>query len=200
LRQPPQFISVSPSGEVPAPDLAELAAQLAAVQSDLSQAGKSREQMERKLQNTLATLAAHSPTAAWSAEPARIVARLGGTPRMLPVILALLAASIAGVIMFRATRVLVLPRLLQSASDLAAALPIPLVGRNPVGGVPAAKGPRNIVTPTRVRLATKAAECVLLAILAVCVGAIFLDPTLALQFTDDPLGVMSEIFGRLLGR
>jgi hypothetical protein len=197
----PEFVSVSPSGnDSPAADPAVVAAELAAVQNKLSQAGKNRELIERKLQNTLATLAASSPTAAWSAEPARIVARLGGTPRMLPVILALLSASVAGVIMFRATHVLVLPRVLQSARDLAAALPIPLVGRNPTGGGRSVAGPRTIVTPARVRFVTKASECVLLTILAVCVGAIFLDPTLALQFTDDPLGVMSEIFGRLLGR
>jgi hypothetical protein len=196
----PEFVSVSPSGgDLPAPDPAEIAVEVAAVQSQLSEAGKHREQIERNLQGTLAALAASSPTAAWSAEPARIVARLGGTPRMLPVILALLAASVASFIMFRATRVLTLPRVLQSASELAAALPIPLVGRNPIGGVQIA-GQRAIVTPARVRLVTKVAECVLLTILAVCVGAIFLDPTLALQFGDDPLGVMSEIFGRLLGR
>ena len=199
LRQS-EYVSVSPGSDSPAPDLAEIAAELVTVQSELSRAGKHREQAERKLQVTLAALAANSPIAAWNAEPARIVARLGGTPRMLPVILGLLAASIAGVIMFRATRVLALPRVLQSASDLAAALPIPLIGRNPTGGGQALAGPRVIVTPARVRLVTKAAEAVLLAILAVCVGAIFLDPTLALQFADDPLGVMSEIFGRLLGR
>jgi hypothetical protein len=200
LREP-QFVSVSPSDGSPAPDLAVIAAELATIQKDLSLAGEHREAAERRLQSTLAELAANSPTAAWNAEPARIVARLGGTPRMLPVILALLAASVAGVIMFRATHVLVLPRVLQSARDLAAALPIPLVGRNPAsGGQPVATGPRTIVTPARVRLVTKAAECVLLTILAVCVGAIFLDPTLALQFGDDPLGVMSEIFGRVLGR
>jgi hypothetical protein len=195
-----EFTSISPSGSnLPAPDLAEIAAELATAQNKLSQAGKNRALIERKLQTTLAALAAHSPTAAWNTEPARIVARLGGTPRMLPVILAILAASVAGVIMFRATQVLVLPRVLQSASDLAAALPIPLVGRNPAGGGPVAAGERRIVTPARVRLVTKAAEAVLLTILAVCVGAIFLDPTLALQFADDPLGVMTEIFGRLLG-
>jgi hypothetical protein len=104
LRQP-EYVSISPGDDSRAPDLAAIAAELAAVQNQLSQAGKHRERAERRLQSTLAELAAHSPTAAWNAEPARIVARLGGTPRMLPVILALLAASVAGVIMFRATRV-----------------------------------------------------------------------------------------------
>jgi hypothetical protein len=118
---------------------------------------------------------------------------------MLPVMLALIAATVAGFVMFRATRILALPRVLRSAGDLAAAMPIPLVGHSPLGGTSAAL-PRTIVTPARVRLVTKGAEAVLLTILAVCVCAIFLDPTLALQFTDDPLGVMSEIFGRLMGR
>lgn len=196
-----QFVSISPAeSAAPANDLAKIAAELTSVQAKLSLAGRNRELKERKLQTALAVLAVHSPTAAWNAEPARIVARLGGTPRMLPVMLAILGASIAGVLMFRATRVLIQPRLLQTASDLAAALPIPLVGRNPIGGPVGSSAARMIVTPARVRWVTKFAECVLLTILAVCVGAIFLDPTLALQFTDDPLGVVSEIFGRVMGR
>jgi hypothetical protein len=166
----------------------------------LIRATQYRETKERALQATLAQLATSAPGAAWNSEPARVVARLGGTPRMLPVMLALIASLVSGGVMFRATRVLAWPRLLQTASDLAAALPVPLVGRDPLAsslGVPA---PRALITPARVRLVTKIAEAILLIILAVCVGAIFLDPTLALQFTDDPLGVLSEIFGRLLGR
>ena len=196
----PQFVSV-PAGSSTAPSaLANLTADLITLQQELSLASKHRALVEERLQTMLASLASTSPTAAWSAEPARIVARLGGTPRMLPVMLAIVASVIAGVIMFRATRILALPRVLQTASDLAATLPIPLVGRNPSITLAGPAAPRLIVTPSRVRFVTKAAEAVLLTILAVCVCAIFLDPTLASEFALDPLGVVSEIFGRVLGR
>jgi len=177
----PHFVSMpAAGGSAPQGELTRLAADLSTIQRELSRATQHREQVENRLQTTVATLASNSP-AAWSAEPARIVTRLGGTPRMLPVMLAMIAAAIAGTVMFRATRILALPRVLQTASDLAAV-------------------PRLFVTPARVRLVTKAAEAVLLTILAVCVGAIFLDPTLAGEFVHDPLGVVSEIFGRVLGR
>jgi hypothetical protein len=197
----PEYVSIgSEDGNDAAAELARITGELTTVQDELSRATKYRDSQERSLQSTLATLAVNSPSAAWNAEPARIVARLGGTPRMLPVMLALLAAAAAGAVMFRATRVLALPRLLQTASDLAAALPIPLVGRNPTAGGLATPVPRVLITPARVRLVTKAGEAILLTILGLCVCAIFLDPTLALQFTDDPFGVLSEIVGRLLGR
>lgn len=195
-----QFVSVPTGISKAASELAELTADLNTLQQELTLAAQHRALVEERLQTTLASLASTSPTAAWSVEPARIVARLGGTPRMLPVMLAIVASVVAGVIMFRATRVLALPRVLQTASDLAASLPIPLVGRNPSITLAGSAVPRLIVTPTRVRLVTKAAEAILLIILAVCVCAIFLDPTLALQFSDDPFGVVSEIFGRVLGR
>ena len=195
-----QFVSV-PTGNTTTPgELAELTADLSTLAAG-AEARREAPRAGRRAAADYARLAGIDFTGCrLVGRAARIVARLGGTPRMLPVMLAIVASVVAGVIMFRATRVLALPRVLQTASDLAASLPIPLVGRNPSITLAGPAAPRLIVTPARVRLVTKAAEAILLIILAVCVCAIFLDPTLAGEFADDPFGVVSEIFGRVLGR
>jgi hypothetical protein len=198
------FVATSATGAIEENTGAEaLDAELTQLTGRLALAQADREAAEHKLQTTLATLTLDSPTAHWSAEPARLVARLGGTPRMLPLTLAILAGITASVLMFRATHVLAAPRLLRSAGDLAAALPIPLIGQMALSGRTAnAARPTAgaIVTPARLRFVTTLAEIILLTILGVCVVAISLDPTLASQFAHDPFGVISEIVGRCLGR
>jgi hypothetical protein len=168
--------------------------------ADLDAATLERQQCEQKLETTLASLSLHSPTAAWSAEPARVVARLGGTPRMLPLTLALIAGLVAGIIMFRATGVIRLPHILVTPGDLAAALPLPVVGQGLASRSPAERRRRPIVTPGRVSLAARVAEFALILLAAVCIIAMVLDPSLAGQFPADPLGVVSEIAGRFLPR
>lgn len=182
------------------PELVALRDELSTANAELARARAIREASERKLQSTLASLSLNSPAAHWSAEPARIVARLGGTPRMLPLSLAILASLIAGVLMFRATRVLAAPRVLQTLGDLAAALPVPLVGQAPSSKKNTSPAARALVTPGRVRLVTKVSEIVLLTILAICLVTMCLDPPLGGQFVNDPLGVLAEIAGRARGR
>jgi hypothetical protein len=165
---------------------------------NLDAATLNRQQCEQKLETTLASLSLHSPTAAWSAEPARVVARLGGTPRMLPLTLALIAGLVAGVVMFRATGVIRLPHILVTPGDLAAALPLPVVGQGLASRSPAERRRRPIVTPSRVSLAARVAEFALILLAAVCIIAMVLEPSLAGQFPADPLGVVSEIAGRFL--
>jgi len=195
------FVSISPvAREEESNDLATVGRELKSINYELALATKRRADSEQKLHQALASLSLNSPTTAWSSEPARLVARLGGTPRMLPLLLAILAGMAATIMMFRATRVLGLPQMLNTTSDLAAALPIPLVGQSLAGGNSVRPGTRLLVTPARVRLVTKAAETVLLTILGVCLVVICLDQTLVGQFASDPFGVLSEIVGRVLGR
>jgi hypothetical protein len=198
------FVAVLPAGnQAELSDLAAVTSELEFLDRELAVARARREQAECDLQTTLASLSLHSPAAAWSADPARLVARLGGTPRMLTVSLAMFASLIAGALMFRATRVLDAPLLLQTAGELASALPIPLVGRARLPGArrgAPSQGRSAIVTPPRVRLVTALAEAMLLTILGVCLVVIALDTTLIGQFANDPFGVLAEIVGRCLGR
>lgn len=180
--------------------LSDLKEEQGHVSAQLNAATAARQAAERKLHTTLASFSVHAPAAGWSAEPARLVARLGGTPRMLPLVLSGLAAVVAGISMFRVTRVLVEPALLATTTDLARALPIPFVGQAPSPIKPGRSKLQRWITPARVQLLTRMAEMWLAAIVVTCLAAACLDPSLGSQFAADPLGVLSEIVGRLTGR
>jgi hypothetical protein len=181
-------------------DLVSLRAELAAVEGQLVSARSRRDRVESDLHAKLASFSAAVPASAWSVEPARIVARLGGTPRMLPVMIAMILGLVASVLTFRASREPAGPKTLKTAGELQEALPIPVVGNWGPGTANRIARSGTILTPARLRIVTKFAEGWLLTILAICVVAIVLDPTLAGQFAGDPLGVLSEIQGRLMGR
>lgn len=188
------------SNELAADDPAALQAELERIATQLTSATAARQSAERKLHATLASLSLESPAAGWSLEPARLVARLGGTPRMLPLILANLGGIVAGLVMFRLATVSALPRLLATTTELSRALPIPLVGHTRVSPKPQAAASRPWITPGRLMGLTRASEIWLVALALACGIAICLDGSLAGQFSGDPLGVLSEIVGRITGR
>jgi len=180
------------------PDVDDAEIQQIALQ--MSQATAGRQACERKLHATLAALSLESPAAGWSVEPARLVTRLGGTPRMLPLLLAIGLGVIATGWMFRATTVLTGPQMLSTTTDVSRALPIPLIGQSPALIRPRKATPGRWITPARVWLVTRAAEIWLIALVALCAAVMCFDHSLAGQFAADPFGVLSEIIGRATGR
>ena len=118
---------------------------------------------------------------------------------MLSLLLSLVAAVVAGAVMFRTTLVLTGPQVLATTTDLARALPIPLIGQTPLTHKPRPARPGRWITPSRVRLLTRCAEIWLVALLVLSAVAVCLDHTLAGQLAADPLGVLSEIVGRFTG-
>lgn len=179
---------------------AEVSAFYPVAADELIAATAARQAAERKLHTTLASFSVHAPAAGWTAEPARLVTRLGGTPRLLPLLLSGLVAVVAGISMFRATRVFTGPAMLATTTDLARALPIPLVGQAPSPATTGRSKPQPWITPGRMQLLTRIAEIWLAAIVVACLAATCLDPSLGSQFATDPLGVLSEIVGRIAGR
>jgi hypothetical protein len=177
---------------------ADLSAELAAALVELSQASRQRQAAEQRQTDRMQELASEPTAADWSAQPAQIVTRLGGTPRSVTLALGALLAGVAGIVMFRASAAAVLPPKIESARELAAALEIPVIG-NAARLRTAAARIRRLFKPEYVRLATHLAEGVIGLAAAACILSILVEPTLAAQVLADPFGTLSEVLGRLLG-
>jgi hypothetical protein len=140
------------------------------------------------------------PTAAeWSAEPAHVVTRLGGTPRCATLALGGILAAIGAALMFRGLAVVVQPAKIESASELASALEIPVIGNLAALRKAAARLQRRVFTGGRVRLLVHGAEAVVGVAILACLLAILVEPSLARQVVADPFGTLSEVIGRLQG-
>jgi hypothetical protein len=165
---------------------------------ELSQASRQRQVAEQRQTDRMQELS-NEPTAAdWSAQPAQIVTRLGGTPRCVTLILGGLLAGVAAIVMFQASAAAVLPPKIESARELAAALEIPVIG-NASRLRTAAARIRRLFKPEYVRLAVHLAEAVIGLAAAACIVSILVEPTLAAQVLADPFGTLSEVLGRLVG-
>ena len=180
-----------------APVAVDLAAQIEESLGELTSASMARQAAQIELQTALQSLATQPTAADWAADSARIVARLGGTPRLFPMSLAMLVSLVAGIVMFRASATLVASPKIATASDLAAALELPVIGQAPSLGFSHSRSPRPLLSPRFAGWAVRAAEMFLVTIALLCVMSTLADPGLATQFGTDPLGTLSEVVGRV---
>jgi hypothetical protein len=181
-----------------AADASLLDAELERIVGEIKLATEARQAAERKLQATLASFSVESSATAWTLEPSRLVARLGGTPRMLPLLVASIVSTLCALVVFRLATLAAGSRMLETEADLCRALPIPLVGLAPAGSKAIAPR-RGWLTSSRIHALVRAAELWLIAVALGCTLAICLDSSLAAQLPADPLGVFSEIVGRIAG-
>jgi hypothetical protein len=165
-------------------------------QANLAAATRARQWAERQLQAEVAALAS-APGYPWSVEPARVLARVGGTPRTLTLVGAALITLLAATVMFFASAVLVPRLMIQSTDDLTGALALPLVARMQVAGRP--RRTRRVLAPWLVQATVHAAEILLAAMFLALAFTMLSDRWLAGQIIADPFGVLSEVAGRVLG-
>ncbi len=163
--------------------------------ANLAAATRARQWAERQLQTEVETLAA-APGFPWSVEPARVLARVGGTPRTLTLVGATLIALLAALVAYLASATLVPRVLIQSTDELADSLALPLVGTMRVAGRPHHKHRR--IAPWLVQTSVHSAEIVLAAMFLALAFTMLSDRWLASQIIADPFGVLSEVAGRLL--
>jgi hypothetical protein len=176
-------------GDVSAAGLDEALANLAA-------ATRARQWAERQLQTELETLSS-SGGYPWSLEAARIVTRVGGTPRILTLLAAGLAALVASALMFWLSAALNPPAVIQTTDDLADLLALPLVGTAEVTGRSTVR--RWQARPWLARASLHGCELVLAGMFLALGFTMISDGWLAGQVLSDPFGVLSEVSGRLLG-
>src|SRR5205814_212340 len=154
---------------------------------------------EHRLNDRTQELGSQPTAAEWSAEPARIITRLGGTPRSITLALGGLLASIATLVLFRASAATVAPIRIETADELADSLRLPVIGSAAHLRVAAARVRTRLFTPARVRLIVHLSEGVIAAAVAACLIAMAIEPSLARQVLADPFGTLSETIGRLTG-
>ncbi|MDX1944953.1 MAG: hypothetical protein SFU86_06065 [Pirellulaceae bacterium] len=195
---PAEMRLVSTASLVPVGPTTDLAAELETATAELAAASRNRQWAERQLQTAIDRAAAREALPTWSATPARVVARVGGTPTIFTLLVAGLMSAVAGGAMFRlATRVFARP-LIDSAEQLATLLPVPLVGQTPAGRC--SLNQRLVrIGPAMVRGGTRAAELLIIIFAGVCLVSVLADQTLAAQFVADPFGALSEVVGRIGG-
>jgi hypothetical protein len=180
------------------PETTDLSASISAALLELAQAGRQRQVAEQRQTDRMQELS-NEPTAAdWSAEPAHIVTRLGGTPRLVTLALGGLLACVAGIVMFRASAVAVVPPRIHSASELAAALEIPVIGNASRLRTAADRIRQRLLKPAYVLLVGHLAEGVIALAAVACILSIAVEPTLAGQVVADPFGTLSEVMGRFV--
>jgi hypothetical protein len=190
---------VSTSSLVPLGPQIDLAAELEQVAAELAAATRTRQWAERQLQQAALRNQSRDVLLTWSAAPARVVGRSGGTPKLLTLAAACLVALLGGGLMFHtAGRVLSQP-LIDSAEQLAAIVPLPVVGQTPLAARPSTAHLARKFAPYAVRSTTLAAEMLIVGLAVACLVAILADPSLATQVGADPFGTLSEIVGRMVG-
>jgi hypothetical protein len=164
----------------------------------LTQTSRQRQVAEQRQTDRMQELSSEPTAADWSAEPAVVVTRLGGTPRSVTLLLGSLLACTAAIVMFRASSAAVLPPKIQTARELAAVLEIPVIGSAASLRTAAARLRQRLFKPVYVRLAGHLAEGVLALAAVACLISITVEPTLASQVLADPFGTLSEVMGRFV--
>jgi len=173
----------------------DLAAAVTAALARLAHASRDRQAAEHRLSDRMQELSSQ-PAAEWSAEPAHVVTRLGGTPRCATLAFGGLLSAIGGIIMFRGSAALVLPPKIETAAELASALEIPVVGSTAALRKATARIKQRIFTAGRVRAVSHLAEAIVAAAVVACLLSIAVEPPLARQVLSDPFGTLSEVIGR----
>jgi hypothetical protein len=172
--------------------------QLDTAAADLLAATRARQWAERQWQAEVESLASIARIP-WSVESAQIVARVGGTPRLLTLLGAGLITLVAGLAMYRGSRVLVPPVAIRSVEELTALLDLPLAGQMLVPTNRRTLRPTQRIAPIAVRIGLHAAELFLVVMVAALLFTMLSDRSLAPQVLVDPFGVLSEVAGRIMG-
>ena len=163
--------------------------------ANLAAATRARQWAERQLQSEVETLASAAGFP-WSVESARVLARVGGTPRTLTLVAGTLITLLAAAVMYLASGALVPRLLIQTTDELAEVLSVPLVATMQVAC--SRKPARSRLSPWAVQATVHAAEIVLAAMILALAFTMFSDRWLAGQIIADPFGVLSEVAGRFL--
>jgi hypothetical protein len=182
------------AGEAQPVDQRDYLVEIEAALRALAVASRERQAAEHQSSDMLQELSARPTAADWSAQPAYVVTRIGGTPRRATLALAWLLATIAGAVIFRTAAAIASPKM-ETTRDLAAALEIPVIGNaaSPPGTV---QSLFRLWTPSRVTAVVRTAEAVLVVAALSCLAAIAVEPALTSQVFADPFGALSEVVGR----
>jgi hypothetical protein len=180
----------------------QVAIEISAVMSELAKVGRDRQAAEQHLTERMQEISSGPSAAQWSARPAHVVTRLGGTPRSLTLALAGVLACFGGIAMFRVTSVeLVKPRI-ESSQELASAVGLPVVSdlkgirKSGAGNKKATVRGRKWITPHRLQIATTIAEGFVAVAAGACLVSVAIDPSLAREVLADPFGTLAEVMGR----
>jgi hypothetical protein len=162
---------------------------------------RERQSAEQHLTERMQELSSGPTAAQWSAGPAHVVTRLGGTPRSLTLALAGVLACVAGIVMFRVTAVESSKQRIESSAELASAIALPVVGdlakcREVGADGPSVKTRRQFLTPARLRIVTTVAEGFVAVAASACLISVAIDPSLAREVLADPFGTLAEVMGR----
>jgi hypothetical protein len=177
----------------------DAALELDKASKELARHSRARQEAELRVSERMQELSSEASAADWSAAPARVVTRLGGTPRSATLALSSLLAGVSAIVMFWVSAAAVLPVKIETTGELATLLEIPVVGntssaRRVVGRAHPA------LTRTQVRLVTRLAEVAIAIAAGACLLSIAAEPVLAGEVVTDPFGALSEVIGRYLGR
>jgi hypothetical protein len=190
-------IAAAPSAKVD-----EAAGSVAAADVDglvvaLSATSRERQAAEDRLSERMQELSNQSAASQWSAAPAAVVTRLGGTPRLSTLALASLLAGVASSAIFRAAACQPASPKIESTRELASALELPVVGNLSSLRAAAGRIRRRLLTPGRLKIVMHASEVIVGLAVAACLVSIVLEPALSRQVLADPFGTLSEVIGRM---
>jgi hypothetical protein len=186
-----QAVEVAANSIMPSRDEA------AEILRDLVQASRERQMAERRLSERMQELTNQPAAAQWSAAPAHLVTRIGGTPRTHTLFLALLLAGVAGVFIFRAAADDGCVAKIDSAGLLASTLELPVVGNLLAMRTAARQIRRRWLNAARLSWVLYGSEIVIGVAVMACLGSIAVEPSLARQVLADPFGTLSEVLGRI---
>lgn len=164
---------------------------------ELAQASRERQLAERRLSERMQELTNQPAAAQWSAAPAHLVTRIGGTPRTHTLFLAFLLAGVAGVVIFRAGENDGCVAKIDSAGLLASTLELPVVGNLLSLRTAARQIRRKWLNTARLHWISYGSEVVICLAVVACLGSIAYEPSLARQVLADPFGTLSEVLGRV---
>lgn len=169
----------------------------AEILKELARAGRERQAAERRLAERMQELTNQPAAAQWSAAPAHLVTRMGGTPRTPTLGLAFLLAGVAGVVIFRSAGEDGCVVRIDSAGLLASTLELPVVGNLVAIRDSARQLRRKWLTAARLNWILYGSEIVIGVAVMACLGSIAVEPSLARQVLADPFGTLSEVMGRI---
>jgi hypothetical protein len=174
----------------------EDADQAAAILLELAKASRERQAAEQQLSERMQELTSQPGASQWSAAPAHLVTRMGGTPRTPTVALGVLFAGAIGIVVFRYSQNDGCGPTIDSAGVLASTLELPVVG-NLLGMRETARQWRlRLLTTARLRWILIGSEAVVGLAVAACLISVAMEPSLARQVLADPFGTLSEVMGR----
>jgi hypothetical protein len=184
--------------EAPAADQA-IDQALQAALAELAEASRRRHEVEQQLSDRMQEFSNQPLAADWSARPAMVVTRLGGTPRTATLLFGGLLAGALGIVVFRAAKAAVEPPTINSTGELASVLELPVLADTLALRGTAVRTTFRLLTPKRVRAIVRLSELVVAAAVAACLVSVAVEPALSRQVAADPFGTLSEVIGRYRG-